>query len=83
MAFVSVNSLEPDRERALDVAQGNCILRGLVGSTVHGLANPGTDDRDEMGVCIEPPEYVMGTAVRALRARTQPEGVPPDRVTST
>jgi predicted nucleotidyltransferase len=49
----------------------------VVGSTVHGLANPGTDDRDEMGVCIEPPEYVVG--LRAFEHwvhRTQPEGVP-------
>ena len=31
------------------------ILRGLVGSTVHGLnVNDGIEDRDEMGVCIEP-----------------------------
>jgi hypothetical protein len=36
------------------------ILRGLVGSTIHGLANAGTDDRDEMAVCIEPPDYVIG-----------------------
>jgi hypothetical protein len=27
---------------------------------VHGTALPGTDDRDQMGVCIEPPEYVLG-----------------------
>jgi uncharacterized protein len=44
---------------------------------VHGLANPGTDDRDEMGVCVEPPEYVTG--LRAFEHwvfRTQPEGAP-------
>ncbi len=53
------------------------MLRGLVGSTVHGLSNPGTDDRDEMGVCVEPPEYVAG--LRPFEHwvfRTQPEGVP-------
>lgn len=42
------------------VAEPNTILRGLVGSTVHGLVLGGTDDRDEMGVCIEPREYVLG-----------------------
>jgi uncharacterized protein len=69
-------SNEPDRELARRVAEDGCILRSVVGSTVHGLSNPGTDDRDEMGVCIEPPEYVIG-----LRSfdhwvfRTQPEGV--------
>lgn len=34
-------------------AERTTILRGLVGSTAHGLNVPGTDDRDEMGVCIE------------------------------
>jgi predicted nucleotidyltransferase len=59
------------------VARGGCVLRGIVGSTVHGLANAGTDDRDEMGVCVEPPEYVAG--LRPFEHwvfRTQPEGVP-------
>ena len=52
-------------------------LRGVVGSTVHGLSNPGTDDRDEMGVYVEPPEYVAG--LRPFEHgvfRTQPEGAP-------
>lgn len=35
------------------------ILRGLVGSTVHGLNLEGSDDRDEMGVCIEPLSEVL------------------------
>jgi len=36
------------------------ILRGLVGSTVHGLnVNDGIEDRDEMGVCVEPIEEAM------------------------
>ncbi|HVF79504.1 MAG TPA: nucleotidyltransferase domain-containing protein [Solirubrobacteraceae bacterium] len=73
----SVNSGERDRDRAREVALDGLILRGLVGSTVHGLSNPGTDDRDEMGVCIEPPEYVIGLrAFEHYVSRTQPEGVP-------
>lgn len=44
------------------VAEPTTILRGLVGSTVHGLAVPGRDDRDEMGVCLEAPEHVVGIA---------------------
>lgn len=32
----------------------------MVGSTAHGLAIGGSDDRDEMGVCVEPPERVIG-----------------------
>jgi hypothetical protein len=33
---------------------GATILRGEVGSGVHGIAKTGRDDRDEMGVCVEP-----------------------------
>lgn len=36
------------------------ILRTLVGSGVHGLAIDGTDDRDEMGIFIESPGWVLG-----------------------
>jgi len=42
------------------IAEPTTILRGLVGSSVHGLALDGTDDRDEMGVCVEPRRYVIG-----------------------
>lgn len=31
-----------------------------MGSSVHGLVLSGTDDRDEMGVCVEPRRYVVG-----------------------
>lgn len=59
-----------------DLAQQNIILRGLVGSTVHGLALEGQDDRDEMGVFIEPQEYVLGLGhVEQWTFRTQPDGV--------
>lgn len=71
------NSKEPDKATAERVAVDGCVLRGVVGSTVHGLANPGTDDRDEMGVCVEPPEYIAG--LRPFEHwvyRTQPEGKP-------
>jgi predicted nucleotidyltransferase len=37
------------------------ILRGLVGSTAHGLhTDDGVDDRDEMGICIEPMANMIG-----------------------
>lgn len=59
------------------VALPNEILRSVVGSGVHGIAIEGTDDHDEMGVYIEPPEWVLG--VQRHREdyiwRTQPEGV--------
>lgn len=70
-------SKEPDDERARQIAIDGCVLRALVGSTVHGLSNPGTDDRDEMGVCVEPKEYVIGLRrFEHFVFRTQPEGQP-------
>ena len=42
------------------LAEENTIIRCLVGSGLHGTSVGGHDDRDEMGVCIEPPEYVIG-----------------------
>lgn len=45
-----------------EIATGNEILRGVVGSTAHGLAVSGQDDRDEMAVFVEPPANVCGLA---------------------
>jgi uncharacterized protein len=59
-----------------DVAERNTILRTQVGSGLHGVTVAGTDDRDEMGVCIEPPEAVIGLEkFEQYQYRTQPEGV--------
>jgi hypothetical protein len=58
-------------------AEPNTILRATVGSKLHGLNLEGTDDTDEMGICVEPPEYVVG--LRQFEQwvyRTQPEGHP-------
>ena len=73
----AVNSLEL-RPRARPRDRGaRLILRATVGSVVHGLSNPGTDDRDEMGVCVEPPEYLLGfRRFEHFVFRTQPEGEP-------
>jgi hypothetical protein len=59
-----------------DLALGGEILRTVVGSGVHGIAIEGTDDHDEMGVFIEPPEHVLGLnrPVEHYVFRTQPEG---------
>lgn len=58
-----------------EIAEANTILRSEVGSTVHGLG-VGTDDRDEMGVCVEPPDYVIGLRhFEQFVYRTQPDGV--------
>ena len=58
------------------IAFDNEILRGVVGSTAHGTAIEGQDDRDEMGVFIEPPENVCGlTPCDHYIQRDQPDGV--------
>ena len=58
------------------IADKLTILRCQVGSGVHGTNIVGTDDRDEMGICLEPPEYVVGLSrFDQYVYRTQPEGV--------
>ena len=49
-------------EQARLIAEQGTILRAQVGSGVHGTSVSGQDDRDEMGICLEPPEYVTGIA---------------------
>lgn len=57
-------------------AGARVILRGVVGSTIHGVSVSGQDDRDELGICIEPREYVIGLQHFETHVwRTQPEGV--------
>lgn len=58
-----------------EIAESNIALRAQVGSGLHGVTIEGTDDRDEMGVCIEPPECVIGLhKFEQYQYRTQPEG---------
>jgi predicted nucleotidyltransferase len=69
------NSENVDNAEHRAVAEPNTILLGLVGSTVHGVVVDSADDRDEMGICIEPPEYVAGLRVFDQWVyRTQAEG---------
>jgi hypothetical protein len=49
-------------EQARVIAERGMILRVQVGSGVHGTSISGQDDRDEMGVCLEPAEFVTGLA---------------------
>ena len=69
-----------------EIVQRGTILRATVGSTVHGLHQGGQDDRDEMAVFVEPPDFLLGLArAKGIRGglygfehfveRTQPEGV--------
>jgi predicted nucleotidyltransferase len=71
-----------DEQRS--VIEKTTILRGTVGSTVHGLHHRDQDDRDEMAIFLESPEFLVG--LRLARSgsswgpfehyveRTQPEG---------
>ena len=59
---------------AFELVEHGTILCGTVGSTVHGLHHGGQDDRDEMAVFIEPPEYLLG-----LRLAYKPGGRNPYR----
>ena len=58
------------------IADEGMMSRVLVGSGVHGTAIAGQDDRDEMGVCVEPASTVIGSGqFTHYTFRTQPEGV--------
>jgi len=68
-----------------EIVERTTILRATVGSTVHGLHHGGQDDRDEMAVFVEPPEFIVGLARAGASTgglygfehfvhRTQPEG---------
>jgi len=57
------------------IAEYNTILRSVVGSEVTGTSLS-TGDRDEMGICIEPPEYVIGLKqFEQYVYRDKPDGV--------
>lgn len=49
-------------EEGRRIAERGTILRAQVGSGVHGTSIAGQDDRDEMGICLEPREYITGVA---------------------
>lgn len=49
-------------EDARRLAEAGTVLRVQVGSGVHGTSVDGQDDRDEMGICLEPPAFVTGLA---------------------
>jgi hypothetical protein len=49
-------------EEARRIAEDGMILRVQVGSGMHGTSVEGQDDRDEMGICLEPSAYVTGLA---------------------
>lgn len=64
------------------IAENGTFLVNEVGSSVHGTNLDGVDDLDLMGVCFQPPSYVLGTQhfeqyiyrTAEERARFNPEG---------
>ncbi len=61
---------------ARELAERGTILRVQVGSGVHGTSITGQDDRDEMGLCLEPREYVTGVAQVPSRGGEEPGSIP-------
>lgn len=58
------------------IAETATILRCEAGSSVFGLSLGDSGDRDELGVCLEPAEYVVGLRhFEQWIHRTQPDGV--------
>jgi uncharacterized protein len=49
-------------EEARKIAEDGMILRVPVGSGVHGTSITGQHDRDETGLCLEPPAVCHGLA---------------------
>lgn len=57
--FRTQHSTQENRE----IARNGLILLTEVGSTMHGVSvDSNNDDIDEMGICIEPPQNVIGLA---------------------
>lgn len=59
-----------------DMIKRGEILRVEAGSTVHGVGIEGTDDRDEMGITLEDPQFLLGldSWPETYVYRTQPNG---------
>src|SRR5690349_25133002 len=72
-------------EEARAIAERGMILRVQVGSGVHGTSISGQDDRDEMGLCLEPPQFVTGLAreVPQIFRTGNPIGFSPERTGSS
>lgn len=61
-------------EQHMHIAQDGLILLCEIGSTMHGVSDPSTgDDIDEMGICIESANSVIGLSpFEQYEYRTQP-----------
>ncbi len=73
----------PDRQHhphsstaARAIAESGTILLGQVGSGVHGTSIAGQDDRDEMGLCLEPYQHITGVSQVPGRGSDEPSLIP-------
>ena len=72
------------RDEQSAIVEQTTILRGTVGSTLHGLHHGGQDERDEMAIFLEPAEFLVGLRLARTGSRwstfehfierSQPEG---------
>jgi hypothetical protein len=60
-------------EQHRELAENGLILRVQIGSGALGMKNAETDDRDEMGICLLPPEFVVGLGNDTLQTFEQYE----------
>ena len=68
--------LDNEKPHPMPAEYGREVFRCQVGSGIHGVTIGGYDDRDEMGMCIERPEFVIGLRkFEQYIYRTQAEGV--------
>lgn len=61
LPFPSATHTPHTTDRCHRTANENLVLLTEVGSTLHGVGVGDQDDLDMQGVCIEPPEVVLGT----------------------
>ena len=72
-----VGGVNPHSTPEAESAARHMILVTEVGSTVHGCGVGGQDDLDLMGICVEPPEHVVGLRpFEQFIKRTKADGTP-------
>lgn len=75
LPFPSAHTTAHTTERCWRIAEDNLVLLTEVGSRLHGTTVD-SDDADRQGVCIEPPNVMLGVQPFELyEYRTKPQGV--------
>jgi uncharacterized protein len=63
------------------MAENNTILLARIGSILHGINVDPVPDHDEMGICIEPPNYTFGLSDARLFEQYTYHSAPPGEKT--